>query len=544
MYKVMLVDDDYPVLEFLSFSIPWQELNLQLTGMFENGMDALGEAEREMPDILITDIGMPQMNGLVLIEKLLVRNPKLRTVIVSCLDDFEMARQAVRLGVNDYVLKESMQPQYMKEMLKKLCDQLDQERNARNQSEHWKHMVLENRSNVGETFLYDTVNRPILNEQEWYFKAEAAGITLHASEYTPVLCYVNRYLDTKKRFVSDQVLSYAMLNMIEEILRPIHGATVTRWNAKLYFLWFPISKSLKYNQFDEIEKALAAIQGALQQYLKVRTSFLFGYSCRWLSEVKASLLQLLKSVDVRFYLEEGRIYRQTSIDFSSEDVFVHYSEASRQFLHSLLEQNTEKAGETVAYWMEIMKQHHFPPQLVKDWVLKILYDMQFKLRAMQHFQTRYSIEVLHQTVAEIDTIDHLEAWVSRFMEEMIPHVSTIYLESKRPEMMLAKRYVEQHLDCKITLDDMAGELHLNPSYFSRLFKKETGENFIEYVTRMKVGRAKQLLQIAGKSIDEVADALGYDNKSYFIKIFKGLTGVTPGEYRGKGAGRDEQSLDY
>jgi two-component system response regulator YesN len=102
----------------------------------------------------------------------------------------------------------------------------------------------------------------------------------------------------------------------------------------------------------------------------------------------------------------------------------------------------------------------------------------------------------------------------------------------RSEMVAACQYVSLNLDKRITLEEVAELLHLNASYFSRLFKKETGETFIEYITRMKVERAKELLDQTGFSVGKICEMLGYDNQSYFIKIFKAHTGMTPIVYKG------------
>ncbi|MEF2247400.1 MULTISPECIES: helix-turn-helix domain-containing protein [unclassified Paenibacillus] len=105
------------------------------------------------------------------------------------------------------------------------------------------------------------------------------------------------------------------------------------------------------------------------------------------------------------------------------------------------------------------------------------------------------------------------------------------MQAKKPDIIKAQRYFEQRITSKISLDEIAHELHMNPSYFSRLFRKETGETFVEYVTKLKIDRAKELLRWTNSSIETISESLGYDNKSYFSKLFKSVCGITPGEYR-------------
>src|SRR5690625_6702533 len=108
MYNVILVDDDYPVLEFLSEEVDWDLIGLHLQSIHENGVSALEHALNEMPDILVTDIGMPKMNGLELTEKLKNKNTNLQVAILSCHNEFEYAQRAITLNVQDYIIKESI----------------------------------------------------------------------------------------------------------------------------------------------------------------------------------------------------------------------------------------------------------------------------------------------------------------------------------------------------------------------------------------------------------------------------------------------------
>ncbi|UUZ96716.1 response regulator [Paenibacillus sp. P25] len=159
MYKVMLVDDDYPVLEFLSEAIPWEKYGLQLVGRCENGAVALAQAERDMPDILITDIGMPKMDGIELIGSLKQRKPGLRVAILSCHSDFHYAQQALKLNVQDYVLKDTLDPASLEKPLQQFKESLDQEDRVRSHSHQLQDMVDRNKEPLKEKFIRKTMQR-------------------------------------------------------------------------------------------------------------------------------------------------------------------------------------------------------------------------------------------------------------------------------------------------------------------------------------------------------------------------------------------------
>uniref|UniRef100_UPI000595322F helix-turn-helix domain-containing protein n=1 Tax=Gorillibacterium massiliense TaxID=1280390 RepID=UPI000595322F len=182
-------------------------------------------------------------------------------------------------------------------------------------------------------------------------------------------------------------------------------------------------------------------------------------------------------------------------------------------------------------WMERIHSERFPPAAVKDWVLKLLLDMKMKLRTLQYIRTGYSANALQQEIAELDSIGELREWLNGQLMIAAEGEGAVS-GSKRPEVKEACKYVSLHLNRKIGLDEVAEMLHLNASYFSRMFKKETGETFIECVTRMKMERAKEMLDQTSQTVGEICEHLGYDNQSYFIKTFKAHSGLTPVEYRG------------
>jgi two-component system response regulator YesN len=132
----------------------------------------------------------------------------------------------------------------------------------------------------------------------------------------------------------------------------------------------------------------------------------------------------------------------------------------------------------------------------------------------------------------MDSLDELQEWLIHYLQSAMTSTDEWSGNVRRSEVVEAMEYVSLHLDKRIGLEEMAEHLHLNNSYFSRLFKKETGRTFIDYVTHMKLTRAKELLDQTNHSVGKISEALGYDNQSYFIKLFKANTGVTPVEYRG------------
>ncbi|GAB2676704.1 AraC family transcriptional regulator [Paenibacillus thermoaerophilus] len=535
MYNVMLVDDDYPVLELLSEAIPWEELGLALSGTLENGEAALERADAEgAPDILITDIGMPRLNGLELIKALKEKRPAMKVAILSCHNEFHYAQQALKLNVQDYILKETLDPADLIRLLKQFRAELDQERQMDRHRRQLQHLVDRNRMELKSRFIRKTVREPILRKDEWFAEAASYGLSLEGGACLPVLGAIDRYPDAIRRYLSGDVLRFAVDNVLEEMLREADPRGVHFfYDDRRFVLLFPHLPSLKVNMYDRAAAVVRRLQAALCRTIRVSYAFRIGDLCASPSELKSSLHALLDDNGQRFYMAEGAIERIGRIEFSRDDLYSWYAQASEEFRDMLIDKRTSAVEPTVAKWMSFIRERQFPPDTVKDWTLKLLLDLKLKLQSLQQFRSYYTVDVLHKEILEMDSLAQLQDWLIAYFREAVPVAGGILEMSTRSEVLDAQHYVSQHLHKKIALEEIAGHLHLNPSYFSRLFKKETGETFIEYVTRMKMERAKELLDQTNLSVNRICEMLGYDNQSYFIKTFKSATGHTPLEYRGR-----------
>lgn len=542
MYKVMLVDDDYPVLEYLEQIIPWDELGLLMQGMFDNPLEALEHAKSEMPDILITDIGMPQISGIELIRQLKELNGELCTIILSCYNDFHYAQQAVKLNVQDYMLKESISPDTITTQLQQLCGRLDAVRESRKQRKQLQHILHDNKAELKQKFLLGTMNNQIWHKEEWLDTLRQYGINYDAHPYLLVLYHIEQHAQTKKNLnMCDDMLMYAVDNVMDEMLEKVEGAISFRYSIKSGFLFIPCRLTVKENGYSLVHDTLKQVQNSLTQYLRVQVSFYLGERSGQPHQLKANLLKLLNTLEHRFYLPQGYIGVIKEEEFSKADLFTYFSEALEEIKQLILQEDVQGMEEAASKWMSFVEKERFPPDMVKEWVLKLLLDMRVKFKSLQKFQTNYSVEVLHSTMSEIDHTNQLKSWMLMHLEEMLSQMGTIFQQSKRGEISEAQRYVQDHLHQKITLEEVADYLHLNSSYFSRLYKKETGLTFIEYVIQTKMNKAKELLDNTDKTVEEISYTLGYDNKRYFIQLFKNEIGVPPMIYsRGSDTRRSKQ----
>jgi two-component system response regulator YesN len=534
MYSIMIVDDDLPVLEFLETSIKWSELGFRLVGTYDDPLEALEAGRKDKTDVLISDIGMPGLNGLELIRSLRENHSMLKVVILSCHDDFQYAQAAVKLSVSEYVLKETMNARLITEVLLQLKEQLDVEAGVLSKSLKLEREVELNRSASKRHFIRSTVNEPLLDTVEWNRKAEEFGIKWGEHAVLPVFGYANQLKEAVNRFQSKDLFVYTIENIMEELLVDHVETVFFTYDTGEIVLLFPHYSQLHINNSQKVAQTLREIQSCLLQYTKIPFSFLTGNPVKDARSLKDQLFHMVDTKNPRFYLPESSVMKLEHVreSFGEGDLLLEqYMPALEEFRRAIFEERNEMIDDYVSKWMEFIQYHRFRPMEVKEWLLKMILDVRLRLKSLQHYNSTFSSELLHHDLLELSSVRELELWLKGYLWEAIQWAGQVYRESHNREIVECQRFVYNHLDKKISLEDAAAHLHLHPSYLSRLFKRETGENFVEYVTRIKMGKAKELLEITDKSIEEIAEMLGYDNKNYFGKLFKAHTGTVPNGYR-------------
>lgn len=530
MYKVMLVEDDYPVLELLSEATDWKKLGLTLQSTHENGVSALQYAlQKEMPDILITDIGMPKMNGIELIKQMKEKNPAIQVSVLSCHSDYEFTRQALLLQVQDYLLKDTLKPEDFAAVLIELKKNIEQEQEKIKKETKLRQIAAQNQEALKRDFLRSTVYQSACKD-EWYDEASSFGLDLRQSTYIPAFCFVQNHHVAKTSFCSDDQFAISISRLIAETLdaKVVHMP----FSVKESFLLFPFHANVKTDCYGIGMECIGHIQAVVHSNFGVSLGFIIGEPLNNQHSFKLAIKRLLNSKNQRFYMKRGSIEKRKQEANRTEDVFTWYDKAMVEIRQLMIEGNRQQINTTVGKWVELLAHNRYSCETVKEWVLKLIVDLKIKLQTLPFYYVKDTAEGLHEELLAIDSLDELQVWLIHYFRFLLSAVAEGTSQPKRKEVLEALKYVYTHLEKKIMLEEVANHLFLNPSYFSRLFKKEVGETFVEHVTKAKINRAKELLEQTAEPVGKICERLGYDNQSYFIKVFKNHEGVTPIEYRG------------
>jgi two-component system, response regulator YesN len=528
MQSVLLVDDDIAVLEFLQIMVPWNACNFRLAGTCTNAYDALQQCREEMPDLILTDIGMLGMDGIELIKAIKGISQRPRFVILSCHDEFRYAQQAVQIGVEDYVLKETLETQTIVDLLINIRGKIEAEEQLHHEVRKLHFQAHRSISALKEKWLKDLLSMPVSEDPSWTQQLEEFGLKLGLPNWIPVFGRLHGVRDALKRYENEDTIKFIVENAVEELLKDETDTLFFSYSAKDFCLLFNCRKELKVNPHERITKLSKEIQRKLTLVLKLPFSIIVGGVVNDRAGIKREMSNLIQDAEQLFYCPAPEFIRtneSSHFQFDEEDPFVYYYEYADKMNRFILECHPD-TSEAVDPFIHFISSHKFSPKAVKQFALRLVLDIMMKLK----FNQQYTNEKVQLELQQIGNIGELRDWLLQFVKQAVSLMEQISNQSKKVEIGAAQKYVRLHLDQKITLEEVAAQLHLNASYFSRLFKKETGENFIEYVTRIKMEKAKELLNGSDRTMETIAQMLGYENKGYFVKLFKQHYGVLPSRF--------------
>lgn len=521
MIKVMLVDDEIAIREGIRNSFPWEESGYTLVGEAPDGEIALPIIRDENPDILITDIRMPFMDGMELCRQVRQRMPWIAIVILSGYDDFNYARQAISLGVQEYLLK-PITSKELREVLDRISDRLRAERLERESADK-----IRRRLTSGSRFVNDRLLSSLFEEDISEGKAHqlseqlrSVGINVSAG------CYA--VLDISFDGGGDNATAMDVLYSLAErrgggvmVSSMKHGARVlVMGDAE------PDTEERSYAFADSAVKGLenAGVSGVLVTV---------GEMCSKLAEVGSSMRTArhirhvmrrgesempMKIVGIRemedrprkVHMQDFRPLRDRLQYTAPED----FEKVFEEYLSSLMETDAHAAVtldylrvEALMTAAAIVRDAGGQP----DSVLPIL---------------RYEQEQLSGREGEdLALVRELLLCALRYRELHSP----IHGNSS---ISKARYYLSQHYaDPNLMLQDVAGEVCMSNSRFSTVFAQETGYTFTEYLAMLRISKAQELLKATTLRSSQIARAVGYTDPHYFSYLFKKRTGMTPSEYR-------------
>lgn len=533
MLKVFLVEDESVIREGFRDKIPWEQYGFQLVGEAGDGEMALPMIRKLKPDLLITDIKMPFMDGLSLSEIVKEEFPKIKIIIISGYDDFEYARQAIKAGVDQYLLKPITRTTLrgvlleMKEKIEQGMEQKDYQAQYQDEVQEFEQFSLRR--------FFEKILEGKLSVKEIYEEAAAQSLQLTASCYNLLLFSIY-----EKAEVSSRESRERLIRKQEEVFHYFlrHPQYILfRFNVSCYGVLIKSEQSqmeeLTENSLAHFKEVCAPEEDHLEWYVAVGTEV----------ERLSMLPQCYKDANHYFayrFIKPGlHVLSETTLldclagqgekNIGTVDFMQMDPEIIRDFLSRGEDKEIHDFVESYLYNIQnALKSRMFRSYVI----LNIRFAVVAFLESIGADQAEYLEEIEHA----VQMIRSEDSEIFEYFAGMLETAMGIRdrINSCQGGKMLKKAldYIDDHYDCDtLSLNLVAENIGMSASYLSAIFSQNMQKTFVEYVTEKRIEKAKKLLKQTDKNSGEIAKEVGYKDSHYFSFVFKKLQGCSPREYR-------------
>lgn len=542
MLKIFLAEDEVIVRETIKRMIPWEELGFELVGEAADGEMALPLLIRQKPDLLITDIKMPFMDGLTLAKLAKKELPELKIVILSGYDDFNYAKQAINIGVEDYLLK-PITKNALIERLSEIRSRYEHEKTQKEYYEKFQREMQAYEKNSSRDF-FEALVRGSMDMMEVYKKAEKLGVDIVAEAYNILIFTMNSEEDFSGQKEGYSEWEAESLEMLEEFFSGHPSAMLFRSNI---FSYGVLLKGQKESIKEITKECVGKIQGILKRKESKREWFLaVGQPVERLSQIKKSYHTASRAFSQRYLYVENILYydememmehRSGQADTNDNaylkkvDVNALNPAILQKFLSNGIQEETENFVKDYFYAigqepMESLVFRNYVILNVRFSVITFLKGLGCDTEGMEPENTE---EILAESGKNIES-------AIAYAEKMVSQAITIRDQNSgnknRSILKTAVDFIESHyMEGEISLNTVANVANVSANHFSALFSQNMGQTFIEYLTSLRMNKAKELLRCTGMRSSEIAGEIGYKDAHYFSYLFKKTQGMTPSDYR-------------
>jgi two-component system response regulator YesN len=534
LYSIILVDDEEEVRKSIIKKIEWQSAGFHVVGDAENGEDALEKIEILEPDVVLTDIRMPYMDGLILAEKIRQRYPSMKVVIFSGYDDFEYAQKAIKLNVTEYILK-PVNVEELTSILKRIKSNLDLEIEEKRNLSRLREKYRKSLPLIREQFFNELVHKSLKQEL----------IEQKLKEYDVPILGATRWvlvaIDVEEGDVAEPISLHS-----EEELIPISVMQVVREKLEGYcrFALFQSASEADMvviaaldedNSITGLTDVLGDICKETKRILKVPVTIGIGHSCEettqiskaYQSAVDALGYKAIAGIGSTIYINDMEPVGSGKLEFDSVtegELISAIKFGPEEKIESSVKKITEK--------MKTAKVHYRQQQVYMIGVLNSIIQM------MQQYDLALE-DIIGEELESIALFDKLKkieefsSWLFKIAGKLNHLINQERDMTTRQVIQDAKQYIMDHYqNPDLSVEMICRHLHMSPAYFSTVFKKETGQAYIAYLTDVRLNKAVELLNKTDDKTYIIASKVGYQEQNYFSYVFKKKFGVSPTRYRG------------
>ena len=530
LYRVMLVDDEEDVRQAIARKIDWEEIGFEVVASAENGQEALELQARVHPDVVMTDIKMPFMDGLTLTRKLKENRKNTKVIIFSGFDEFEYAKEAIKLEAEEYLLK-PLNASELKNVFLRIRENLVRE--------------IDQRRNESRLNAYYQESLPIMREQfligllEGKIPDEKIDETLASYEMEMKANYYAVAVGTVEQnegSAENRLLNISLKQIMEENLGGMGYRTIVYLDKVIVIALFEDEDRFTYFIYlmDQVCKIARRV-------LDANTTIGIGTPCIKRSNLHRSYKEAKNALDYRVLVDSNQAIYIKDVEPKTEEGDRISQLGVQDILREVKLGTKEDLEGSIHVFLKNLKQSKVSLPQYQIFLMELIAEIyklgrSYEIDMNQIFPPQDNI---YQNLYQLDSPEALGSWMRDICMKVRHVIRRERADSTKSIIERAKHYVQENYgDSNLSVEGICKELNVSPAYFSTLFKKETGMTFVAYVTAVRMERAVELLNTTEDKTYMIAEKVGYTEPNYFSYVFKKTYGIAPSRYRAGRTGKE------
>lgn len=531
MYKLLIADDEPLVQVGIKSMLPWETMQIEISGIASNGQAALSLIEEDMPDIVITDIKMPIMSGLELARTCQQRfgDHSPAFIILTSYEDFELAREALTYRVSDYLVKLELTPDLLRESIERILARLKDSSTKEELPEERRALY-----SYHDKFFISLLHNLFESREQFLLQCRELKINFDSAGY--VCCYFEIVNDSTET-LSDakQVnLFHSSFQMSKELFSKYQFCYDMILDLHHFALIFCFSENASATFRENLRNTIADVGNTLHNYFNVSLHAGVG---TWVSDPLA--------------ITESYQYARDAFSITSADNPTAFfddchriEDYKKSFNFAIFKDDLARAYEefdadtldsTLTEIIDLFASHPGHHLQALDCASNILYLSISLLPNGEELVSGIFSDSPdnYRTLYKMTTMEQVIDWLTYFRDSLCDIFREHKKEFRKPIVSQVKTYIKEHVREHLSLNEVAAVFAISPNYLSQLFAKYNDVGYNDYVTQCKIDEARKLLASGSYKVYEVAEMLGFVSAFYFSKVFKKVVGVPPTEYMQK-----------
>ena len=534
MFKVLIIDDEPTIRKGLINIINWKKFQCEVCGEASDGVEGLEKMEEFKPDIVFVDISMPEIDGLTMIKQAKKIIPNSKFIILSGYREFTYMQEAIKLGAFDYILKPSSIEELC-EVVKRAVIELKYQKEDQLEIKKLKRCFEESIPLLKEKLLYDIIFQININEEDINESFELYGLSI--KEFVMMIIEIDEESEKKEPY-QRQLYQFGIMNTVEEMFaEDFKVEKIVLSSKQIAFIILPLED--KELLVDSVYKKANSVQQLIESCFDFTVTIAISTKGKGVEKLHEKMTECKNGLSYRFYMGDSSIilYRDLDSFYKTENTWI--SEGYDKRLYEAIKTGNEENVQRILFEVKNkVLETNIEPEQIKTFYWNLIFEINNIRISIKNLETadkevNKDISSLYKMIESATNIKELHELLEEVAGSIVNRINKYNKKSINQILQNAMKYICDNYAMSITLNELAEHTYVSTYYLSRMFKKELGKNFVEYLSEERIEKAKELLKDNKYKTYEVAELVGIQDPHYFSKIFKKYMNMTPTEYKDK-----------